>query len=165
MKSTCEICIRQCSLDESFCNKRDKNNDIVDKNKINAISVDLLFDKPILFFTKNIRILSIGSWGCNFRCLGCQNAKLSWATINNNLSFRLMKPNDIIELAINNNCDGIAYTFNEPAIVLDFIEEVAIYAKRAALNNFLITNSLFAIRSNPNKLVIRLAAPLMPTTL
>ena len=100
MNTYCSNCIRGCLIENSFCRRRDFN-EIVDQEYLKFIfNIDRLFDKPIIYFSENIKILSIGSWGCNFRCLGCQNARLSWAESGEAFSHSLYSKRDIIEMAI-----------------------------------------------------------------
>ena len=137
----CRCCIRECRTGSSFCNRIDEAGNLKYKNRFCAILVDYLFEKPVLHLTDNVKVLSIGSWGCNLRCLGCQNAKLSWTISGKDLGYVDMGPEEVVELAIRNECKGICYTYNEPAIILEVVEEIASKAKEAGLFNILVTNS------------------------
>ncbi len=143
----CSNCIRECKTGNSFCHRRDANGFLKDKNRYNAVSFDFLFDKPIKHFRENGKLLSLGSWGCNFRCLGCQNAKLSWSETGSDLSFMEMTPDAVIDLALANNCSGICYTYNEPAILTESVEEIAGRAREKGLFNVIVTNSTLTEKS------------------
>ena len=143
----CHICIRQCKIGNSFCFRRDQYGKLVHGNRLCAVSVDNLFDKPIIYFSKNQKILSIGSWGCNLRCLGCQNVNLSWNTSSEGLHFWEMQPEELIQFARENGCKGICYTFNEPAILIENIEKIAISAREHGLFNVFVTNSTLTVAS------------------
>jgi len=112
-----------------------------------AVSVDRLFDKPIIYYTENVKTLSIGSWGCNFRCPGCQNAGLSWSETGLGIGAVELNPDQIIDLAKENCCRGICYTYNEPAILLESIEKIAGKARENGLFNILVTNSTLTVKS------------------
>jgi pyruvate formate lyase activating enzyme len=137
----CPVCIRECPIGRSYCNRRDKEGLLKHKNRFSALLIDSLYDKPLIHFTSNIRVLSIGSWGCNLRCLGCQNVHLSWTTTGESVGYVEMKPEEIVKLALENNCEGICYTYNEPAILLEVVEEIALKAREVNLFNIFITNS------------------------
>jgi pyruvate formate lyase activating enzyme len=109
--------------------------------------VDTLFEKPVIHFRENVKVLSIGSWGCNLRCLGCQNVKLSWAVSCDGLDYMDLKPSEIVEMAKANGCRGICYTFNEPAILKETIEDIAGEARKNGLFNVYVTNSTLTVRS------------------
>jgi len=137
----CQTCIRECSLGNSYCGRRGEKSNLIDKNRYCALLVDQLFDKPIVHFSKNIKILSIGSWGCNLRCLGCQNAHLSWTNTGEGVDYVELHPDNIVKMALKSDCQGICYTYNEPAILLEEVEEIALKAKNAGLFNIFVTNS------------------------
>jgi pyruvate formate lyase activating enzyme len=101
--TNCSVCIRECKIGNSFCHRRDENGHLKEGNRFNAIFIDSLFDKPIIHFRENSKVLSLGSWGCNFRCLGCQNVNLSWTETGNDLGFREMSTGDVIEMALKND--------------------------------------------------------------
>lgn len=143
----CSVCIRECESGHSFCQRRDENGNLKQFNRLNFIRTDNLFDKPIIHFRKNAKVLSIGSWGCNFRCLGCQNVNLSWSVTGENLDFIEMNPDEIVEMALKNNCEGICYTYNEPAILLETVENIASHAREKKLFNVFVTNSSLTEKS------------------
>jgi len=149
-KKHCSICIRECEIGRSFCHRRDENGKLKQDNIICAINYDHLFDKPIIHYDGNVKIMSIGSWGCNLRCLGCQNVNLSWAETVDNLGFREMSPVNIVEEALKNDCRGICFTFNEPAILLESVEEIALVAKENGLFNVFVTNCTLTEKSTRN---------------
>jgi pyruvate formate lyase activating enzyme len=136
----CTVCIRECEKGDSFCHRRDQNGRLKQGNRFCVFVVDRLFDKPIIHFGKNERILSMGSWGCNLRCSGCQNVHLSWSVDGSNLAVTEMTPDEITDLALEHGCKGICYTFNEPAILLETVESTAVEARRRGLFNVLVTN-------------------------
>jgi pyruvate formate lyase activating enzyme len=111
------------------------------------MAVDYLYDKPIIHFRENSKVLSVGSWGCNFRCLGCQNVNLSWSVTSENIGCREMKPEEVVDLALKNGCKGICYTYNEPAILLEQVESIACVAGENDLFNVFVTNSTLTERS------------------
>jgi pyruvate formate lyase activating enzyme len=111
------------------------------------VNYDYLYDKPITHLNGNIKVMSIGSWGCNLRCLGCQNVKLSWAESGNTPGYREMSPEDIVDSALENGCRGICYTYNEPAIILETVEKIAARAKKSGMLNVFVTNSTLTEKS------------------
>jgi len=100
-------------------------------------SIRLVIDKPLIHFKENAKVLSLGSWGCNFRCLGCQNVNLSWSETGDGLGFREMAAGDVIEMALKNDCRGICFTYNEPAILPETVENIAYKARETTCSIFL----------------------------
>lgn len=146
-KKFCSVCIRECEIGKSFCHRRDEHGKLIQPNRFNAIVVDSLFDKPITHYGEDARILSVGSWGCNFRCIGCQNVNLSWAIKGCCLGYEELNPEQLAEMAIRNDCKGICFTYNEPAILLETIVSYSYIAKNYGLFTVLVTNSTLTKKS------------------
>ena len=45
------------------------------------------------------------------------------------------------------NCKSIGYTYNEPAIFIEFVKDCAVLAKKNGLKNILVTNGYFSKES------------------
>jgi pyruvate formate lyase activating enzyme len=143
----CSVCIRECETGNSFCHRRDEKGRLKQNNILCAINYDYLYDKPITHFNGNVKIMSIGSWGCNLRCSGCQNSNLSWSESGDKLGFKEMTPGDVVEAALKNDCQGICFTYNEPAILLETVESIAFKAKEKGLLNIFVTNCTLTEKS------------------
>lgn len=110
--------------------------------KVSAMSLDPIEKKPLFHFYPGSSILSISSYGCNFKCSFCQNWELSQDTP----IMKNMTADDIIKTA--KNCRdniGIAYTYNEPLIWYEFVYETAKKARENGLLNVLVTNGYIEI--------------------
>ncbi len=154
-ESKCSACIRECEFGRSFCGRRDANGNLRHPRRLCAVSTGMLYSKPIIHFTENVRVLSVGSWGCNFRCLGCQNSSMSCTSTGGSLGWQDMNADDVIGLAHENRCRGVCYTYNEPAILAEAVETLAAKARASSLFNVLVTNCT----SSPTS--VRRLAPLM----
>lgn len=130
-----------------------------------GLAIDPVEKKPLFHFLPGSRLLSFGTVGCNFGCLFCQNWDISQinklkdyglritdAKIRhpssiieklNNLIDRMsemISPEEIVELAVKNKVEGIAYTYNEPAIFAEFAYDTAKIAKQKGLKNVFVSN-------------------------
>lgn len=142
---TCGACVRDCAPGQSFCGRRDATGRSRGGSTWAVVRTDRLFDKPLLHFGPDRPLLNLGTWGCNLRCLGCQNARLSWATDGVGLDERSLAPSEVVALARECACAGVAYTYNEPAVVLDAVLETATAVREAGLFNVLVTNSTLTV--------------------
>lgn len=141
----CELCPNFCVLSKgqiSSCNARQNiDGDLVSLTygKITAINIDPIEKKPLYHFLPGSKTLSIGTAGCNIHCLNCQNHHISQhnPTQIDNKEFL---PEQIVDLAIKNNCKSISYTYNEPTVFYEFIVETAKKAKKAGLKNIIVSN-------------------------
>jgi pyruvate formate lyase activating enzyme len=56
------------------------------------------------------------------------------------VSLRYVKPATVVSTAIAENCPGIAYTYNEPVIWLEYVLDVGRIARESGLFNVMVTN-------------------------
>jgi pyruvate formate lyase activating enzyme len=109
-----------------------------------SLNVDPIEKKPLYHFMPKTKTYSFGTVGCNFRCLWCQNYEISQQR---NIYGIEMSPKGIVENAIKSGCKSISYTYNEPAIFIEFVKDVAVIAKQKGLKNILVTNGYFTKES------------------
>jgi pyruvate formate lyase activating enzyme len=100
-------------------------------------AVDPVEKKPLFHFLPGTLSYSLGTIGCNFKCGFCQNYDISQMK---ELIGRKMTPKIIVDNAIKNNCNSVAYTYNEPTIWIEFAVDIAKLAKEKGLKNILVTN-------------------------
>jgi pyruvate formate lyase activating enzyme len=105
--------------------------------QITSIALDPVEKKPLYHWHPGEFILSVGTKGCNFKCGFCQN----W-TISQNLDCPTEEVTSeyLVREAKRLNSFGIAYTYNEPFIGYEFVLDTARLAKKAGLENVLVTN-------------------------
>ncbi len=107
--------------------------------KITSIALDPIEKKPLSRFFPGRFILSVGSYGCNFRCAFCQN----WAISQQESPWRQIEPEDLAALARQEQSRGnigVAYTYNEPLVNIEYVLDCAREVRRSNLKNVLVTN-------------------------
>jgi len=153
-KVRCLACSHKCLIPEGktgICGVR-KNIDgklfLLVYGKVAAMNVDPIEKKPLYQFLPGTKAFSIGTVGCNFKCEWCQNFDISQISKKEKIILgRDITPEQIVEEAIKNGCKSIAYTYNEPAIFVEFVKSCAILAKKKGLKNILVTNGYFSRES------------------
>jgi len=109
--------------------------------EVSSAAVDPIEKKPLFHFFPTSQVFSLGTWGCNFHCQHCQNWQISckepW---NDTRSSQTVTPQAAIETAKHYNCDGIAWTYNEPAIWFEYTLDSAKLAKKKQLYTVYVTN-------------------------
>jgi pyruvate formate lyase activating enzyme len=105
---------------------------------ISSAQIDPIEKKPLYHFYPGSRIFSLGSWGCNFKCVFCQNFSISQEVMLN--QSKRMEPDDIIQTMLANKLTSIAFTYNEPVINFEFIRDCARLAKQSKFLTVLVTN-------------------------
>jgi len=87
-------------------------------------------------------ILSVGSFGCNFRCPWCQNSFISTAG-EGDVETQEIGPEALTALAENyvpvGNI-GAAFTYNEPLINFEYVRDTSQRLKERGLKTILVTN-------------------------
>jgi len=106
--------------------------------EVSSMAADHIEKKPLFHFFPGTYAFSLGSWGCNFHCKGCQNWEISCADIPRD-SRRLL-PEEEIELARQYKCRGVAWTYNEPAMWFEYTLDSARLAKENGLYTVYVTN-------------------------
>ena len=82
-----------------------------------SVAADPIEKKPLFHFFPNTLVFSLGGWGCNFHCQDCQNWQIACPETSEPWrGSQEVKPQAAIELARRYQCDGIAWTYNEPGI-------------------------------------------------
>lgn len=148
----CTICPRMCTLKpgkKGFCGtKVHEEGKIISLTygEISAFAVDPIEKKPLAHFYPGSLALSISSVGCSFTCPWCQNWHLSTGKIEDG-NTKYMEPEDVVEAAKDNNCKSIAYTYNEPLINLNYVEDVSRLAHEEGIKNVLVTNGYVSIKA------------------
>ncbi len=157
-KVKCTLCPRYCiiPMDKTgFCGvRKNEEGSLVSLIYGNASSmaIDPIEKKPLYNFFPGTLVFSLGSFGCNMHCGHCQNWQISHAGISD--SINELKNNDIstirpadyvtpemaIDLALQNDCEGISWTYNEPSIWFEYVLDCAKLAKEKGLYTAFITN-------------------------
>ena len=148
MKALCELCFHHCALDEGqtgLCRARAcQDGKIVSLNygKLTSLALDPIEKKPLRRFHPGSLILSVGSFGCNLRCPFCQNHEISMAG-DSGIPTVEVSPEQLAakaaELVPQGNI-GVAYTYNEPLIGYEYVQDCASLVHEQGMVNVLVTN-------------------------
>ncbi len=119
------------------------------ENQAVGLHPDPVEKKPLYHFLPGSKALSFGTLGCNFACDFCQNWFQSQSPKRKTRKevLRLISqysenisPKQIVKLAQDLNCLSIAYTYNEPAVFIEYALATMAEAKKAGLKNVFVTN-------------------------
>ncbi len=107
--------------------------------RVTSIALDPIEKKPLYHFHKGSKILSVGTFGCNFKCSYCQN----WSISQEDVPTMVLEPSALVDKAlecVDRGNIGIAYTYNEPSIWYEYVLEAAELVRERGLANVLVTN-------------------------
>jgi pyruvate formate lyase activating enzyme len=147
-KIRCNLCVHHCLLKEHQVGICGVNQNIYGElknlvyGKPVSINIDPIEKKPLYHFLPASYSLSIGTVGCNMQCPFCQNWHISQQ--HNIENSRFISPEQIIEIATQNNCRSISYTYNEPTIFYPYARDIALLAKAVNIKNVFVTNGLMS---------------------
>lgn len=151
----CHVCQWECRLQEGklgVCGTRLNEKGTLHTliyGEVSSINADPIEKKPLFHFYPTSRVLSLGSWGCNFRCKHCQNWQISYArpseggwSVDGQWAGRgqQITPQESVDLARRHRCAGISWTYNEPGIWLEYTLDSARLAREAGLYTAYVTN-------------------------
>lgn len=141
----CELCPQACAIPEGEAGecriRRAQEGQLIATTygRVTSASFDPIEKKPLYHFFPGRRILSIGTVGCNFHCLFCQNYETSQT---GNLSYtQELSPEAAVELALRQPGNlGLCYTYNEPLIWFEYALDCCKLAREAGLLNVFVSN-------------------------
>jgi len=108
--------------------------------RVSSAAADPIEKKPLFHFFPGTLVYSLGSWGCNFHCEHCQNWQISCTELPSGSGAGWVSPEMAIGLAKRNGCQGIAWTYNEPAIWFEYTLDSAKLARQNGLYTVYVTN-------------------------
>jgi pyruvate formate lyase activating enzyme len=140
----CTLCPHRCLIAEGkkgICGAR-KNEDrklfTLNYGRPASIAIDPIEKKPLFHFLPGSSALSFGTYGCNLGCLNCQNFDISMER--DRQPDNQASPEQIVQLAVDNNCQVIAYTYNEPTIYYEYMLDCAKLARKKGIKNVMVSN-------------------------
>ena len=107
-----------------------------------ALAIEPIEKKPLFHFLPGSSILSLGTRGCNLSCSFCQNWQLSQPLPYGTSIQNALEPKKVVELALQNNCPSVAFTYNEPTIWAEYVIDVAKLCKSNGIKTALVTNGI-----------------------
>jgi pyruvate formate lyase activating enzyme len=113
---------------------------------VTALALDPIEKKPLRHFHPGRRILSLGGYGCNLRCPHCQNHSIA-AAGRGEAPGRFYRPEELADMAAaltEQGNIGLAFTYNEPLVLWEFVRETAALARTRELAAVLVTNGYAA---------------------
>lgn len=145
-KIQCKLCPHSCVIEENEVGKCRVRKNIKGKlysltyEVISSIALDPIEKKPLYHFYPGSLILSIGSFGCNFKCGFCQNWEISQVGLENYYVQKITSEELLLIAKQHKNNIGISYTYNEPLINFEFVLNTAKIFHEENYKNVLVTN-------------------------
>ena len=139
----CYACARRCRIPEGshgFCYVRQNIGGklkLVNYGIVSAMQLDPIEKKPFNHFMPGSYIFGLGTSSCNWGCQFCQNHFISK---DKEIDGGYISPEEMVQRALENDAQGIAFTYNEPTIFIEYALDVAKIAHDKGLFNAFVTN-------------------------
>jgi len=142
-KVRCTACARYCQIPDGkpgLCGVRANVGgrlQLLVYGKVITGHVDPIEKKPVSHFMPGTKIFSIATTGCNWLCHYCQNYDISQRR---KVEGSDLEPLEVVNLAKQYGSHGIAYTYNQPTIFLEFARDIGVLARKEGLINIFVSN-------------------------
>jgi pyruvate formate lyase activating enzyme len=142
----CTLCPHYCVVgenEEGLCRARGVRKgrmiSLIYSRPATIIS-DEIEKKPLFHFHPGTRALSLGSLGCNVLCIGCQNWQISHASARTETTrLPVLQPVEAVAMARKHKLAGVAFTYNDPVVWIEYVHDVCAAFKEVGLYTALIT--------------------------
>ncbi|MEI7473885.1 MAG: AmmeMemoRadiSam system radical SAM enzyme [bacterium] len=158
----CYVCNHKCVIPQNTiarCFSRKNINGEMVLNTyglISSIAADPIEKKPVYNYRRGTKVLSVGSFGCNFNCKHCQNWQISQVSAESLANPQIkallnksgqLSPEHLVSIIAKNNCQGLSWTYNEPAIWLEYTIDSAKLAKEQGFYTVYVTNGYMTVEA------------------
>jgi pyruvate formate lyase activating enzyme len=111
--------------------------------RVSVMALDNIEKKPIFHFRPGSTLLSIGTMGCNLDCNYCQNSQLARGDAEG-VPSTFYPPKALVGEALEEEVNGIAWTFNEPVVWTEYVIDASRLARGKGLFSMANTNGYIA---------------------
>ncbi|QIR75737.1 radical SAM protein [Sulfurospirillum diekertiae] len=149
----CSICERRCRVEENnigACGRYQcHNNTMIERfpNSYLVVAPISAETMPVLHFHPRAKFLQISTTGCNFDCLGCISTVVAKEMDVQSPALKKLSPIQIVNKALEQECDGIAFLMNDPLASFYSFLEICTLAKECGLLTGCSTNGYFTPES------------------
>jgi pyruvate formate lyase activating enzyme len=153
-KIKCRLCPRECVIDDlerGYCGVRENRGGTyytLVYGQVCSAHIDPIEKKPLFHFFPGTQAFSIATAGCNVMCKFCQNWEISQVRPEQVQSSEA-SPQRIAQIARENSCPSIAYTYTEPVIFSEYMYDAAAEGHKAGVKSVMISNGY--IKPEPMK--------------
>jgi len=144
-KVKCKLCPRECTVgdrERGYCGVRENRGGIYHSlvhSRVCAAHIDPVEKKPLFHYLPGTLAFSIATAGCNVNCKFCQNWDISQVRPEQ-VPAEYAPPKAVAEMAKQNRCPTIAYTYSEPVIFSEFVIDAADAGHEAGVRSVVVSN-------------------------
>jgi len=145
MRVECQLCPRKCRIadrERGYCGVRENRGGdyfTLIYSRVVALHIDPIEKKPLFHFRPGSQALSLATVGCNIECKFCQNWNISQFRPEQ-VKAATITPDQMVGIAIERKVKIIAYTYSEPVIFYEYMDDVAAQGMRRGVDSVMISN-------------------------
>lgn len=149
-KIACDFCAFQCRLadgEEGRCGVRiRRGGEVFSRYPMEFLPPrsEAVEKKPLYHFYPGSLCLSLGAFGCNFRCSFCQNYQLVHREYRHSGQYRAYSPEEITSLWEDAGEIPVAFTYSEPAVWQDSMFAVSRKVNGRGGSCILVSNGFYS---------------------
>ena len=139
----CTACARLCQIAEGQVGLCGVRGVVTDKlyllvyGKIITGHIDPIEKKPVVHYRPGSKIFSVATTGCSWLCSYCQNHDISQRRKIEGVD---ATPADVATMAASHGCEGLAYTYNQPTIFIEYARDIGRIAHEKGIFNIFVSN-------------------------
>lgn len=141
----CTLCPRHCTMardERGYCGVRRNQSGVLRTlvySRPCTVRADPIEKKPLFHYLPGTDAYSIATAGCNFECLFCQNWRISQFRPSQVRSISL-SPRQVVEQAAASGSRSIAFTYSEPVVFYEYVEDISRLARERGIGRVMISN-------------------------
>ncbi|GAB7022296.1 AmmeMemoRadiSam system radical SAM enzyme [Salidesulfovibrio brasiliensis] len=143
----CRVCSHFCVIESGnrgLCGvrlNRDGTLYTLVYDRVASLGLDPVEKKPLYHYKPGTSTLSFATQGCNFSCTFCQNASLSQPPREGaDPMGDPVTPEALVQAAKREGAQSISYTYSEPTIFFELMQDTARLAHQEGLGNIMVSN-------------------------
>jgi pyruvate formate lyase activating enzyme len=147
----CRLCNHYCAVkpgERGQCGVRENRDGTLfslNYGKVAATNLDPVEKKPLYHFQPGSMTYSFATMGCNLACTFCQNWSLSQPPRTGSpIRGQDATPEELVAEAVRLGAASISYTYSEPTIFFELMQDTAVLAHEAGLKNIMVSNGFMS---------------------
>jgi pyruvate formate lyase activating enzyme len=144
-KVRCTLCPRGCVVGDGsrgYCRVRENRGGTyytLVYGQPCALHLDPIEKKPFFHVLPGTSAVSLATVGCNLKCKFCQNWQISQSKPED-AETRYTTPGEIVDRAISSGAPSIAYTYGEPNVFMEYVEDIARIGRAKGKRSVVVSN-------------------------
>ncbi len=141
----CLLCPKECRIgdrERGYCGVRENREGtyytLVYGNPC-SLHLDPIEKKPFFHVMPGTAALSLSTVGCNMECKFCQNWQISQSRPEQ-VDTEFFPPSLIADRAVSVKASSIAYTYGEPVVFIEYMQDIAAAARKKSVRNVVVTS-------------------------